>query len=742
MEGCKCENWKLSDLSMAIKNNHKDNKTIIVPMFQRRECWKPKKELEFIDSLKKGFPVGTMLFYKTVDGEREVYTLIDGLQRSNTIKKYMENPTKYLDSKDVPECVLSELHTVLGYDSTQDFAGLIIEYLAGLSSLRGIQYYSIAKAITEKYPPTDNAEAESFEKLMVVIEPYIKKIQNEYDDIASIEIPVLVYSGDVNNLPEIFKRINSKGIPLDNYEVYAAAWPINSRFFVKNEDIVNRVMKKYDTLIDHGFIVDGYDAEKIRRGKMLNSFEYLFGLSRYLNDKYDILRFDNTSAEDEINTMSFELTNACFNDSPDKIAALYNVLLQIEDINYFEECLESSIQFVGKVIAEVNKFKGSRRIRTSPLHGKYQIMSMIAAVFREKYCFTDPSLSDKAGWKSRKVLLEKGLLQNYVYDIITKEWRDGGTTKIFKVIKEEKYLTEISYEIWDSTLNKYYEESNLNKSVSQVKNPSKEDIVFLNCIYLPIFSARDQLSGITFDIEHLATKGLMKKAITESNGEGEGLPIASIANICYLNEGTNRGKKDATIYQFEKIKGEIPEIEKKYSFTVHDDLKWLEKSYGKNDFYKLKQDYLKFLNKRFKTQKDKFYESMKIEKPEGLQDKKDTDNANMENVTGRMYSKKPPLPDTGLKVGQFIKTAMTRLSFSEYEFSEDQLALMCTKEWSRETFGVRVWLPMIVPADKEFRRRRYYKEPFIFNGNSYYLYSQWEINSDMKERFIKWYNTL
>ena len=108
-----------------------------------------------------------------------------------------------------------------------------------------------------------------------------------------------------------------------------------------------------------------------------------------------------------------------------------------------------------------------------------------------------------------------------------------------RVIKEEKYLTEISYEIWDSTLNKYYEESNLNKSVSQVKNPSKEDIVFLNCIYLPIFSARDQLSGITFDIEHLATKGLMKKAIMETNGEGEGLPIASIANICYLNEGTN-----------------------------------------------------------------------------------------------------------------------------------------------------------------------------------------------------------
>ena len=610
MSGCELDSWKLSDLSMAIKNNHKDNKTIIVPMFQRRECWKPEKELEFIDSLKKGFPVGTMLFYKTIDHEREIYTLIDGLQRSNTIKKYMDNPTKYLDSKDVPECVISDLNTILGYDSAQDYAELIIDYLAGLSSLQGIQYYEIAKTITEKYHPTDKAETDYLEKLMAAIKPYIKKLQKEYDDIESIEIPVLVYSGDVNNLPEIFKRINSKGIPLDNYEVYAAAWPINSRFTVKNDDIVNRVMKKYDTLVDHGFIVDGYDAEKLRRGKMLNSFEYLFGLSRYLNDKYDILRFDNTSAEDAINTMSFELTNACFNDSPDTIAKLYEMLLKIKDINYFEECLESSIEFVGEVIAEVNRFKGNRRSKTTPHHGKYQIMSMIAAVFREKYCFEDFSLSDKAGWKSRKKLLEQGLFQNYVYDIITKEWRDGGTTKIFKVIREKKYLSVIPYEIWDSTLNKYYEESNLNKSVSQVKNPSKEDVVFLNCIYLPIFSARDQLSGKMFDIEHLATKGLMKRLITKTNGEG--LPIASIANICYLKEGTNRGKKDATIYQYEKIKEKLPEIERKYSFTERDDLKWIEKSYNKNDFSKLKQEYFKFLNKRFKKQKKMFFNSMSI----------------------------------------------------------------------------------------------------------------------------------
>lgn len=35
MAGCTCENWSLQDLSSALQDMHKDNKKIVVPMFQR-----------------------------------------------------------------------------------------------------------------------------------------------------------------------------------------------------------------------------------------------------------------------------------------------------------------------------------------------------------------------------------------------------------------------------------------------------------------------------------------------------------------------------------------------------------------------------------------------------------------------------------------------------------------------------------------------------------------------------------
>ena len=59
-----CENWTLSELAKAIDTNQdKKDKRIVVPMFQRGERWNTKQEMKFIDSLKRGFPVGTMLFF-------------------------------------------------------------------------------------------------------------------------------------------------------------------------------------------------------------------------------------------------------------------------------------------------------------------------------------------------------------------------------------------------------------------------------------------------------------------------------------------------------------------------------------------------------------------------------------------------------------------------------------------------------------------------------------------------------
>lgn len=738
MAGCKPEEWSLKDLARALTEKQFARKKIVVPMFQRRECWDEKKEIAFVDSLRRGFPVGTMLFYKTVDGETEIYTLIDGLQRSNTVKKYMSKPTRFFQEDNIPDDILSDIINVLCLEGENESLKSTIcvaagNYLKSLEKLDRIEKYGLAKSIISTCG-SDVTSLELNEKIQNIVDPYVVKIKDEFAEIEKIVIPVLVYTGEISNLPEIFERINSKGVPLDNYEVYAAAWPVERKFKVDNEQVILKVMKKYDTLVADGYVVDGYDGETLRIGRELNAFEYLFGLSRFLNDKYDFLHFDNTSTADTINTMAYELVNACFNDSKDDIPTLYKQVYSV-DMNLFERRLEEAIQYVQNIILPVNHFKGNNRGKNKILHGKYQIISMIAFVFKKMYDSTELN-QKKATWFQDDVALKKYMLQHYVYDIITKSWADGGTSKIHKAVKENRYTTEITYAVWNSALNMYFEDSNTKRESSKVPNASKEDIIFLNCIYLSLFTAHDQLAEWNFDIEHLATKQSMIKRIKTTNGIG--LPIGSIANLCYLPEGINRAKKELTIYQYEPISAQVSEIERKYSFTTHDDLLWIEKDYGIGEFEQLRNTYITYLRKRFIKQKEKFFSTMGIEVEEDANEILHSDYVCNNAGNGSV----PPLPDRTLKVGKFIKAAMRNLSEANYHFPEGLLEEMCTLEWTKVNIGRSAWLPFLVPEDRMVKKERYYKDVFVFNGKRFYLYSQLEINSDHLENFIRWYRTL
>lgn len=613
MATCRYEPWSLKDLSTALSNMHIDRKQIIVPMFQRGKRWKAHQEDAFIDSLLKGYPVGTMLFYRTVEDNKEVYTLVDGLQRGNTIKKFMASPTKYFKSEDIPLELVDNIFNILelkGHESKikENITGIIAKSIHSCSTYNGIQYYPIAKEVVSTYASTN---IEALDQIIKVLQPFLDKHKSIFEKISNTIIPVIVYSGNEDTLPDIFDRINSKGTPLSTYEVYAASWPINNKFKVDNLDIVDRVLKKYDTLVDDNFSLAGYDREKLRKSQRLNAFEYLFGLSRFLNDKYDFLQFDKSSEDDVINPMGFELVNACLNETNDTIKTLYSNILKI-DVNQFEEKLIHTIEFVGKIIKPITRFKGNKRGTNKILHSKYQIMSMISTTFKERYDINNGYFV-KSTWKENKTLLKKNMIQHYVCDILESEWNDGGTSKIHRAAKPNKYINSISALRWETVLNSYFEQSNARQESKKIANPSKEDIVFLNCIYLPLFTAMDQLSIDNFDIEHIATKDQMKYKINSCKGLG--LPISSIANLCYLPERVNRSKKENTFYQDERYLKYInlAEIETKYSFTQEEDLAWLEVSYLVGDFEVLKDNYLSYLKKRFKIQKQMFFVAFNID---------------------------------------------------------------------------------------------------------------------------------
>ena len=621
MPNCTNENWKMKDIVSALALMEHDGKKIVVPRFQRGKRWNEGQELTFIDSLQRGYPVGTLLFYRTneiIQGLAvEIYTLVDGLQRSTAISGYIKKPMKYYSSDSVSEKMLSEVYNILEFTGQEiaiksKIRSIFYNYVRELESLEGENSYNLAMKIALEIPSIKNT-IEVVSELMRVLPAYMKECKIAYDIIANTEMPAVVYTGPEEDLPEIFKRINSKGTPLNAFEIYAASWPQSEKVNINNNEIVDYVLKKYDSLNDDIYKIRGYDRREISFNKSLTMFEYVFGLSKWLNYKYPILAFEIKDKDDEISTIGFELLDACLLDTKN-IADLHKVLKQY-DINKLERRLVESIDIIERIIAPITRFKGnSRKMKDIILYAKNQIVAMIAFLFREKYDINN--LKKKEDWPNNEKRLKKQLFYYFVFDILRKEWYDGGG-KVHTAINSRKYNEEITPSAWDSVLNGMFEDSLSKKEKTSVRKPTNVNIVFLNAIYLKKFSALDQLSTDKFDIEHIATKDKMKRMIVQTCPDDnlEGLPISSIANLCYLPEYQNRSKGKKTFYEDELyLNGmKLDEIEEKYSFTSSNDLDWINMEYEKGDFNDLEEFYVEFLKLRFEEQKREFYASMDID---------------------------------------------------------------------------------------------------------------------------------
>ncbi len=358
----------------------------------------------------------------------------------------------------------------------------------------------------------------------------------------------------------------------------------------------------------------------MRTNKEVNAFEYLFGLSKYLIHTYDILGFDKNLDDDTVSSLGFELVNACLNDNKEKISTMYESIYALPSVDQFEQALYETIKFVNDSISPIFRFKGNRRSGkggTQPrfriYHSKFQILSMISTTFKEMYRNGDYcNVSDE--WKEKKEHIAQNLRHYYVYDILINYWSEGGNTKIHTIAKPNRYEIDIPPRAWNNAINAYYDKTMDRAEVKQIASPRNEDYVFLNCIYLNTFTALDQLSIDKFDVEHIAPKEQMKRFIQKT--QGVGLPISSIANLCYLPEYVNRSKKDKNFYQDKKYLAHVDlnEIEQKYSFTTQEDLDWMDISYDRpEDFEFLKELYVEYCVKRFATMKELFCKSMGID---------------------------------------------------------------------------------------------------------------------------------
>lgn len=619
--------WKMEEFTAEEIHKKQEEKKIVVPKYQRGIVWKENQKKELIDSIKKGIPFGSILLYH--DENTNNYRLIDGLQRCTTIYEFISNPANFFDSDDMDEEVIGNLKELINTVSNEEtIRNKIIEITLKwiktehktMQDVVRMQFYGCASMLSKEFPTLLGKETE----VVKIISPMFDKYIQMCDHMSKAKIPAIVITGSEEILPTVFERINSKGSQLTKWQIYAATWSDDKiRINKELNSIISYNRDRYEEMtLDDEINLQDFDSLELERKSELNTFELIFGFGKMISEMFPQL-FTNSKKATEVNSIGFNLVNACLVLKNNEIKNLNKNLVEIvgnsEEINKFLLEIIECIKIVDKAIAITTKFKSNVRGYTAPLHTEMQICSMIASVFINKHMTFEIDEKDsiidrkinldgvKENWKIYKETFIKNALKVYLLDILQTNWRGSGDKKLnYIIINPSYYIRDIAKEEFESALNLWYESiKNERNEYKKIMNPKEADKIILNIIYSNQFKAIDQIDDSTYDIEHLATKGMMKKQLERFEGKLR-LPISSIGNLCLLPTEYNQTKGEKTIYQYIDNNMTINEIEEKYSFTKYDDLRWIENMELTQE--ELRVEYNKYIDKRFEKIKNKLFE--------------------------------------------------------------------------------------------------------------------------------------
>lgn len=633
--------WKTSEYNIEELQTAIDNKQIAIPPYQRGCQWNDDQKRKLIDTIKRGYPFGSILVYEDNDRKQQI---IDGLQRCSTVFEFVKNPTQFFDEQNIDEHIILKIVDLMNLGNSREIKAKIADEIINkltkwfkghktMQDVRRMQYYEFAYTICKDYATLDD-KVEDVAKL-------IKPIGEEYisicDFILKTKIPVIVLYGVEKNMPEIFERINNTGAKLTKYQIYKAAWSVVKVKITdsKLEKMLDYVCECYDVMVNGNIEIEDYDSVQIHKDKALNFYDFCFGYGKLLCDQYPQL-FGKSDNKTKPESVGFALINACLGYRISEMDQLhtniYECLRDEQTINLFLCKLLDTIREIDKLLKVVTSFKGNRRseIHSGVNHTEMQIVSIIAFAFTQKYAvFKKDDLGEKIIsrnfdfektseiWESRKRLFEENIIKSYVMDCLQERWRGSGDKRLNNIVFDGSYYYKsILWADFESAIDLWFNGILSDRREDRkVANPKEAEKVILNIVHANTFRASDMLSGKDFDIEHLVPKAKIKKMLEKVNSgkrdyEFLKLPISSVGNLCYLPEESNRSKGAKTIYEdSEYLKGRnINDVEERYTFTTAESMQWLLDD--EMDSGKLEKEYINFVKTRWETMKTKIKDTL------------------------------------------------------------------------------------------------------------------------------------
>lgn len=353
-----------------------------IPQFQRAYVWSNEKKQKLFDSLEQNFPIGAITLFQ--DTEKECYYIIDGLQRINTLTELSMIPSNIVSTKKyISRLKIEDYFVKYNQISHQKTLKNIKRWYKELNRI--FQYSSIANL--SKYINDDNCfTIEMLEELLyILIEPINFEDQ---------EIPIIIYKGNLDDIPDLFHNINTTSLPLSKYEIYHAIWneyKLDNNLFDEYYPYYKLQLecdkKTYQItaeILDTDFDIFKNLVALNNKISSINDANILFRLWSKLQEPINyngIIKFYN---EEEI---SFELYSIFLSQSTSKITnSIKKIFNDRSDISKINKFILSLNNIIIEEVMYVIKFLNTYNIKGDNQHfNKYHSFYVLNGFVLSKY---------------------------------------------------------------------------------------------------------------------------------------------------------------------------------------------------------------------------------------------------------------------------------------------------------------------------------------------------------------------
>ena len=362
----KNEQWSIKLLVEKIKNNN-----IIKPKFQRKKKWdlnnktennpNEKSYIQFLCGVKNS--VHAITFGQNMNSKGITYTNIDGNNRLNAIKHFIDKPfelyPEYLDE------LINFIDTLSNLEPNENKMLKEIFKVISYSNIIEMKFHKFFETIDKHdfYVNKLKHKREEFDDLIEIIQSKLSINDTCIDRFdTNVYINVNLFEGySINELCNIFEEINKFNSKLTEIELLACKLYTNCDFAITNNVLEKSIMneiKEYYKEKCKDEILQCYNFED---NDEINAFDFIVGFQNYCNTTYTIIeRSDNNGL-----SLFFKLYKMLYNGF-DKF--------NNENVNNFIENIIYSCKMLSKITNTIFTSKINNKLFNSTCENKFKTL--------------------------------------------------------------------------------------------------------------------------------------------------------------------------------------------------------------------------------------------------------------------------------------------------------------------------------------------------------------------------------